>query len=82
MCPRGAWLARIRAVQKALLISILFATVLIPLIAARGGSVKSAVRRSAIATGVFCVIYWLGLLFIYPSLTAGKPNMQNQGQVQ
>jgi len=66
--------------QKALLISILFATVLIPLLAARGGSVKSAVRRSAIATGVFCVLYWLGLLFVYPALTSGKPNMQNQGQ--
>ena len=68
--------------QKALLISILFATVLIPLLAARGGSVKSAVRRSAIATGVFCVLYWLGLLFVYPALTAGKPNMQNQVQIQ
>ncbi|MBX3259150.1 MAG: hypothetical protein KIS78_05605 [Labilithrix sp.] len=65
--------------QKALLISILFATVLIPLIAARGGTVKSAVRRSVIATGVFCVVYWLGLLFVYPALTAGKPNLQNQG---
>ncbi|MBX3203056.1 MAG: hypothetical protein KF894_33335 [Labilithrix sp.] len=65
--------------QKALLISILFATVLIPLIAARGGTVKSAVRRSVIATGVFCVVYWLGLLFVYPVLTAGRPNMQNQG---
>lgn len=68
--------------QKALLISILFATVLIPLVAARGGSVKSAVRRSVIATSVFCVLYWLGLLFIYPALTAGKPNMQTEGQVQ
>jgi hypothetical protein len=67
--------------QKALLISILFATILIPLIAARGGSVKSAVRRSVIATGVFCVLYWLGLLFVYPALTAGKPNMQNTGQM-
>lgn len=58
--------------QKALLISILFATVLIPLVAAKGGSVKSAVRRSAIATGIFCVIYWLGLIFVYPSLTPPK----------
>ena len=55
--------------QKALLISILAATILIPLFASRGGSVKSAVRRSAIATAVFCVLYWLGLLFIYPTLT-------------
>lgn len=60
-------------VQKALLISILFATVLIPLVAARGGSVKSAVRRSAIATGVFCVVYWLGLLFVYPALAPPSP---------
>lgn len=57
--------------QKALLISILFATVLIPLVAARGGSVKSAVRRSAIATGAFCVLYWLGLVFVYPMLSTG-----------
>lgn len=54
--------------QKALLISILFATILIPLIAARGGSVKSAVRRSAIATGAFCVLYWIGLVYVYPSI--------------
>ena len=67
--------------QKALLISSLVATVLIPLVSARGGSVKSAVRRSMIATSVFCVLYWLGLLFVYPALTTGKPNMQNQGQM-
>jgi hypothetical protein len=58
--------------QKALLFSILFATIIIPLFAARGGSVKSAVRRSAIATCVFCVLYWLGLMFVYPSLTPMK----------
>jgi len=68
--------------QKALLISILFATVLIPLVASKGGTVKSAVRRSAIATGIFCVLYWLGLLFVYPMLTPDKRNMQNQGQAQ
>jgi hypothetical protein len=62
--------------QKALLISILFATVLIPLIAARGGSVRSAVRRSAVATGLFCVLYWLGLLFIYPMLNQPKKAAQ------
>jgi hypothetical protein len=56
--------------QKALLISILFATIVIPLVAARGGSVKSAVRRSIFATGVLCVLYWLGLVFVYPSLPA------------
>ena len=58
--------------QKALLISILGATILIPLFASRGGSVKQAVRRSAIATAVFCALYWLGLMFIYPALTRGS----------
>ena len=59
--------------QKVLLISILFATMLIPLVAARGGSLKSAVRRTAIATGVFCVLYWLGLIFVYPALAPSTP---------
>ena len=58
--------------QKALLISILAATIIIPIFAAKGGTVKSAVRRSAIATTVFCVFYWLGLLYIYPKLTPSK----------
>jgi hypothetical protein len=60
--------------QKALLISILAATMIIPLVAARGGNVKSAVRRSVIATVAFCVLYWVGLVFIYPMLPApSKP---------
>jgi len=58
--------------QKALLISILAATILIPIFASRGGSVKQAVRRSTIATVVFCVLYWLGLMVVYPALTAAK----------
>ncbi len=65
--------------QKALLISILGATMLIPLLAARGGNVKAAVRRSVIATVVLCVLYWLGLVFIYPTLPSPTAN-QNQGQ--
>jgi hypothetical protein len=69
--------------QKALLISILAATILIPLFAARGGTVKQAIRRSAIATGVFCVVYWLGLLVVYPALTPPKRNAaQMQGTTQ
>lgn len=68
--------------QKAFLISILAATVVIPLISARGGTVKAAVQRTAIATGAFCVLYWLGLLYVYPSLTPPKANMTvtNPGQ--
>jgi hypothetical protein len=54
--------------HKALLISILVATVLIPLFAAGGRTVKQAVRRSVIATVAVCVAYWLGLVYVYPML--------------
>jgi hypothetical protein len=67
--------------QKALLISILAATMLIPVFAAKGGSVKAAVRRSFIATAVFCVVYWVGLLVVYPMLTPPKRSTDTmQGQ--
>lgn len=60
--------------QKALLFSILAATMLIPLFAAKGGNVRAAVRRSILATVVFCVLYWAGLVFVYPSLGSSTPN--------
>jgi len=65
-------------VQKTLIISILAATMIIPLVSARGGSVKAAVRRSVIATVTFCVLYWVGLVFIYPMLP--PPAKPNSGQ--
>jgi hypothetical protein len=66
-------------VQKALLISILAATMLIPFFASRGRTVKQSLRRSAIATAVFCFVYWLGLIFIYPSLTPSSRATSNPG---
>lgn len=67
--------------QKILLMSILGATLVIPFFAFRGGSVKSAVRRSMIATVSFCVLYWLGLMFVYPVLApAKKPQQQAPSQ--
>jgi hypothetical protein len=54
--------------QKALLISILAATAMIPLFAARASTLKAAVKRSAIATTAICVLYWIGLLVVYPML--------------
>ncbi len=66
--------------QKGLLYSILAATMLIPLFAARGGNVKAAVRRSIIATVALCVIYWLGLVFVYPLLPSSTTNQQMQQQ--
>ncbi len=41
---------------------------------------RQAVRRSPIATCVSCVLYWTGLLVVYPALTPPKKNadaMQN-----
>jgi hypothetical protein len=67
-------------VQKALLISILAATMLIPLLAARGGNVKAAVRRSILATVVLCVLYWFGLVFIYPTLPSSTTKQEGTGQ--
>jgi hypothetical protein len=69
-------------VQKALLISILAATIIIPMFASKGGTVKQAVRRSAIATAAFCVLYWLGLVFVYPNLTPSKRTTTNPGAQQ
>jgi predicted cobalt transporter CbtA len=63
-------------VQKALLITILAATMLTPLFAAKGGNVRAAVRRSVIATVVFCLLYWIGLVFIYPTLPAANLDQQ------
>ncbi len=45
-------------------------------------TVKSAVRRSAIATAVFCVLYWIGLVVIYPTLTPSKRVPSNPGAAQ
>lgn len=56
--------------RKALLISLLAATILIPLFAARGGTVRQAARRSILATTIFCVLYWVGLVWVYPNLPA------------
>jgi hypothetical protein len=58
--------------QKVLLMSILAATMAIAVFAARAGSLKQAVRRSAMATVVFCICYWLGLMYVYPLLPASN----------
>ena len=62
--------------RKALLISLIVATILIPLFAARGGSTRQAAKRSVIATAVFCVLYWIGLVWVYPTLPASKDGQQ------
>ena len=45
-----------------------------------GGMPMWVMLISAIATVVFCVFYWLGLLFIYPTLTPSKRSPTGQSQ--
>lgn len=54
--------------QKLLLFSLLVVTLLIPLFAAGAPSTKGAIQRSVGATIALCVLYMLGLLFVYPGL--------------
>ncbi len=61
--------------QKLLLVSILAATVAIPLIAARARSLRQSVRRSVVLTATFCFLYWLGLLYVYPTKYGAAQNM-------
>jgi len=52
--------------QKILLFSLLVVSMLIPLFASNGVTTKQAIQRSVGATIALCVLYMLGLLFLYP----------------
>lgn len=52
--------------QKILLFSLLVVTMLVPLFASAAKSTKGAIQRSVGATIALCVLYMLGLLFLYP----------------
>jgi hypothetical protein len=54
--------------QKALLISILIATMVIPLRASRIQDRKKAVRKMDRQLFIFCALYVVGLVFMYPWL--------------
>ena len=54
--------------QKLFLFSLLVVTLLIPLFAAGAPTTKQAIGRSVGATVAMCVLYMLGLLFVYPNL--------------
>jgi hypothetical protein len=51
--------------QKLLVYSILLASFVIPLVAARAKTTKTAVRATIIASSVACVLYAIGLIFFY-----------------
>jgi hypothetical protein len=52
-------------VDKAVVTSILLFTLIIPFFAARAKTTRGAVQRAVIATVIACVLYLLGLLFLY-----------------
>jgi hypothetical protein len=67
--PRASlWDTGRRAMQKVILISILFANVVIPLLAARERSAKRGLKKTLVYMVAFNVIYLLALMFIYPRL--------------
>ena len=53
--------------DKAVVVSILLYTLVIPFFAARAKTTRGAVQRAVIATIVACVLYLLGLLVLYTS---------------
>jgi hypothetical protein len=55
--------------QKALLISIVAATLIIPMWAARGrGSARLGLRKTMTYMMVFNIVYLLAVMFIFPRL--------------
>jgi biotin transporter BioY len=54
--------------QKALLISILIATMVIPLRASRIQERRKAIKKMDRQLFAFCALYVIGLVFLYPWL--------------
>jgi len=55
-------------VQKLLLVSILFATMALPMRAARDPSPVRGLRKALVWTAGFGVLYMLAILYLYPRL--------------
>jgi hypothetical protein len=55
-------------VQKTILISIIAATILIPMWAARERGARRGLRKAIAGVVVFNVLYLLAVMFIYPRL--------------
>jgi hypothetical protein len=56
------------SMHKALLISVLLATMWFPLRASKINNVRNAARETLIGFFAFAALYWLGLLWVYPAL--------------
>ena len=53
---------------KALLISVLIATIALPMIFARDAKPKRGLRRTVVWMVLFCVFYVFAALYVYPRL--------------
>lgn len=54
--------------QKILLLSILFASVAIPIRAASLSNVRKGWQETVIGYAIFCALYGMALLWLYPAL--------------
>jgi hypothetical protein len=54
--------------QKALLISIAVATIIIPMWAARDRRARRGLRKAVVCLVLFNVVYFLAVMFVYPRL--------------
>jgi hypothetical protein len=54
--------------HKLLLLSMVIATIVIPIIAARDPNPRRGLKKALFAIVVFAVVYLFALLFIYPKI--------------
>jgi hypothetical protein len=54
--------------KKALLFSLILATLYLPVRAAKIKSLRAGVTETLVSFAAFCVLYLVGLLWVYPAL--------------
>jgi hypothetical protein len=54
--------------HKALLFSLLFATLWFPIRASKVRNLRAAASEAIVGFSVFATLYWLGLMWLYPAL--------------
>lgn len=55
--------------KKLLLMSIVFATICLPILSARGSSAPRALKKTLLLTFAFVVFYLVAMRFIYPHMS-------------
>lgn len=60
------WRSRLSVMQKLILMSVIYATAILPLIAARNPSPRRGLRKAVVWMLAFNLIYVLAVMFVYP----------------